>query len=320
MKAISVHQFGGPEVLTISEVTDPSPSAGQVLVRIHAAGVNPADTYQRAGTYAIKPALPYTPGTDGAGVVESVGEGVLTVRPGDRVYLARSLSGTYAELALALESQVHPLPASISFAQGAGVYVPYATAYHALHREAQARPGETVLVHGASGGVGIAAVQLARAAGLKVYGTAGTAKGLELIAREGAHTVFDHTRPNYQEEILQATQGRGVDVILEMLANVNLGNDLKMIAQHGRVVVIGSRGEVTINARDLMGRRGSVHAFTLWGLTPQEEAQAHAALQAGLEGGTLRPVVGRSLALADASQAHVAVMAPGAFGKIVLVS
>jgi NADPH2:quinone reductase len=160
MKAILVHQFGGPEVLKFEEVPTPKPGAGQVLVRIRTAGVNPYDTYMRAGTYAIKPPLPYTPGSDGAGVVEAIGEGVKKVKPGDRVYTAKTVTGAYAEYALTLEEQVHALPEKISFGQGAGVWVPYGTAYHALHHSAQARASETVLVHGASGGVGIAAVQM----------------------------------------------------------------------------------------------------------------------------------------------------------------
>jgi NADPH:quinone reductase len=176
MKAIRVHQFGGPEVLKLEEVATPKSSAGEVLVRIHAAGVNPYDTYMRAGTYAIKPSRPYTPGSDGAGIVEAVGEGVKKVKQGDRVYTARTLSGAYAEYALALEEQVHLLPANIDFKQGAGIWVPYGTAYHALHHSAKAHASETVLVHGASGGVGVAALQIARGMGLKVLGTAGTPK------------------------------------------------------------------------------------------------------------------------------------------------
>src|SRR6202049_905376 len=218
MKAIVVHEFGGPEVLKFEEVPTPRPGPGQVLVRIHAAGVNPYDTYMRAGVYAIKPPLPYTPGSDAAGVVEAVGTGVTKVKPGDRVYTAKTVTGAYAEYALTLESQVHPLPAKISYAQGAGIWVPYGTAYHALYQCTRARAGETLLIHGASGGVGIAAVQIARALGLTVLGTAGSEKGLELAKREGAHYVFDHTKPDYREQIMKTTGGLGVNLILEMLA------------------------------------------------------------------------------------------------------
>jgi len=319
MKAILVRQFGGPEVLKLEEVPTPKPAAGQVLVRIHAAGVNPYDTYMRAGTYAQKPPLPYTPGSDGAGVIEAVGESVTKVKPGDRVYTAKTLTGAYAEYALALEGQVHHLPGKISFSQGSGVWVPYGTAYHALFHSAEAHASETVLVHGASGGVGTAAVQMAHAMGLTVFGTAGTQKGLDLVKREGAHGVFDHSKAGYVDEIMKATGGGGVDVILEMLANVNLSADLKLLTINGRVIIIGNRGEITINPRDLMLRRASARGFTLWAITPEEEADIHAGLIAGLENGTLRPVVGKEMPLGEAAQAHKEILEPGAAGKIALI-
>jgi NADPH2:quinone reductase len=319
MKAIVVHEFGGPEVLKLEEIPTPKAGPGQVLVRIHAAGVNPYDTYMRAGTYAVKPPLPYTPGSDGAGVIEAVGEGVKKVRPGDRVYTAKTLTGAYAEYALALEEQVHCLPSKVSFAQGAGVWVPYGTAYHALFHSAEAHASETVLVHGASGGVGTAAMQIARAMGLTVFGTAGTPRGLDLIKREGAHQVFDHIKPGYQDEIMKATRGRGVEVILEMLANVNLSNDLKLLATNGRVIIIGNRGEISINPRDLMLRRASARGFTIWAITPAEEADIHAGLIAGLGNGTLRPVVGKEFPLAEVARAHKEILEPGAAGKLVLI-
>jgi len=252
-------------------------------------------------------------------VIEAVGPGVSRLTPGDRIYTAGTRTGAYAEYAVAGETQVHGLPDAVSFSQGAGVWVPYGTAYHALHQATRARPSETVLVHGASGGVGTAAVQVARAMGLVVFGTAGTAPGRALVEREGAHRTFDHSSPGYLEAIMDATAGRGVDLIIEMLANVNLPHDLKLLAAGGRVVVIGNRGESTINARELMGRRGSIHAFTLWGVTPAEEAEIHAGLHAGLENGTLRPVVRMELPLAEAARAHVEIMRAGAGGKIVLV-
>jgi NADPH2:quinone reductase len=319
MKAIVVHEFGAPEVMKLEEIPTPKPAPGKVVVRVHAASVNPFDTYMRGGTYAIKPPLPYTPGGEGAGVVDAVGEGVTKVKPGDRVYIGHPETGTYAEYALALESQVHPLPEHVSFPQGAGLYVAYGTAYHALHHHAKARGAETLLVHGASGGVGIAAVQIARAMGLTVIGTAGTDKGLELVRREGAHHAFNHRNAGYQEAILKATHGRGVDVIIEMLANINLAADLKLLARHGRVIVVGSRGDVTITPRDLMSRSASVRGFVLWSISADDEADFCAGVRAGLENGTLRPVVGKELPLGEAVRAHKEVMEPGAFGKIILV-
>lgn len=306
--------------MKLEDVPAPKPGPGQILVRIKAAGVNPADTYVRTGAGAARPALPYTPGTDGAGTVESIGSGVTHVKPGQRVYTARSVSGTYAEFALALTSQVKPLPEKTSFSQGAGLYVPYATAWRALTHFARARPGETLLIHGASGGVGIAAAQTARSMGMTIIGTAGTDKGRELAVKEGAHHAVDHRAKGYPEEILKLTSGRGVDVILEMLANVNLGADLKLLAPHGRVVVIGSRGDATITPRDLMGKDGAIYAMLLWNISEEDAAATHAAIAAGLENGTLRPVVGAEMALAEAPKAHRKVMEPGAFGKIVLLT
>ena len=319
MKAIVVHEFGGPEVLKLEEIPTPRPAAGQVLVRIHAVGVNPYDTYMRNGAYAVKPPLPYTPGSDGAGVVEAIGEGVHKVKAGDRVYVAKTVTGAYAEYALTLESQVHPLPAQITYGQGAGVWVPYGTAYHALYQCTRVRAGEIVLIHGASGGVGLAGVQLARAAGLTVIGTGGTPRGLDLVAAQGAHHVLDHHDPRYLEDLMKLTGGRGVDVILEMLANANLAKDLSVLALRGRVVVIGNRGNIEINPREIMRRDAAVLGMVLWNASRQELASIHAGIVAGLENGSLRPVVGKELPLAEAPQAHRAVMEPGAFGKIVLL-
>ena len=319
MKAIRVHEFGGPEVLRLEDVPELQPGAGQVVVRVAAVGVNPVETYIRAGTYAVKPALPYTPGSDGAGTIAALGKGVTRFAVGDRVYLAGSVSGTYAELALCDESSVVPLPPKTSFAQGAALYVPYGTAYQALFHRARAHSGETVLVHGASGGVGIAAVQMARASGLRVTGTAGTDRGRKLVAAEGAHEVLDHAAPDHFEKALALTGGRGYDVIVEMLANVNLARDLTILARGGRVVVVGSRAPIEINPRDAMMRDGSILGMTLRNATPADLAAIHAALAAGLENGTLRPVIGQQIPLAEASRAHRAVMEPGAYGKIVLV-
>ncbi|HEX8183212.1 MAG TPA: NADPH:quinone reductase [Blastocatellia bacterium] len=319
MKAIRAHDFGGPEVLKLEEAPDLKPGPGQVLVRVKAAGVNPVDTYIRAGTHAVKPPLPYTPGTDAAGDVEAVGDDVSGVAVGDRVYVAGSLSGSYAQHALCKQSQVHPLPSHISYAQGAAVNVPYATAFRALFHRAKGVAGETVLVHGASGGVGIAAIQLARAAGMRVIGTGGTSEGRDLVAKEGAHHVLDHRAAGYLDEVLALTSGQGVNLILEMLANVNLGSDLKALARFGRVVVIGNRGSVEINPRDAMGRDAAILGMTLMNASEQDLASIHAGIVAGLENGTLRPVVGREFPLADAPRAHEAVMEPGAYGKIVLI-
>ncbi len=320
MKAIRVHEFGGPEVLKLEEVPDPQPAAGQVVVRIHAAGVNPVDAYIRTGTYALKPNLPYTPGTDAGGVIEAVGSEVKRVKEGDRVYTTGQSSGTYAGKALCNEAQLQPLPGNVSFEQGAALGVPYATAYRGLIDRAQAQPAETVLVHGASGGVGIAAVQLARAAGMIVIGTAGSEDGMKLVKQQGAHHVLNHSSEGYLDELMKLTEGRGVDVIVELLANKNLARDLSVLAKKGRVAVIGNRGTIEINPRDAMSREADIRGVTLMNTSPQEYRAMHAALVAGLENGSLRPVIGQKIPLAEAARAHEEIMKhSGAHGKIVLI-
>lgn len=318
MKRIWVHQFGGPDVLKLEEGPEPRPGPGEVLIRVMAIGVNPVDIYIRSGAYGKRP-LPYTPGSDAAGVVEGLGEGVDRFKIGERVYTSGTLTGAYAEYTLAKKADVHSLPEKIGFAQGAALGVPYGTAFRALFQRAHAISGETVLVHGASGGVGLAATQLARAHGMTVIGTAGTPHGRKRVAEEGAHHVLDHHAPNGLERIPTLTGGRGVDVILEMLANVNLGKDLPLLAQKGRVVVIGSRGPVEINPRDAMSRDAAILGMSLVNASERELASVHAALFAGLENGTLRPVIGREFPLAEGARAHEAVMAPGADGKIILI-
>jgi NADPH2:quinone reductase len=318
VKAIRVHEFGGPKVMQLEEMPDLSPGPGQVMIRVKAAGVNPTDTYTRAGI-SRKPPLPYTPGIDAAGIVEPVGEGVTGVRVGARIYVSGTISGAYAEQALCDESQVHPLPEKLSFAQGAAINVPYATAYRALFQIAKAAPGEIVLVHGATGGVGIAAIQLARATGMQVIGTGGTEKGRNLVTEQGAHHVLDHHAPSYLSQIQALTQGHGIDVVLEMLANVNLDNDLRVLAMGGRVVIIGSRGRIEIDPRDAMIRDASILGMLLFNTTQTEASSIHAALVAGLENGTLRPVIGKEMPLKEAPRAHREIMEPGAYGKIVLI-
>ena len=319
MKTIRVSEYGGPAVLKLEEVPAPQPGAGQVLVRNHAVGVNPVDTYLRANVDNRGPKLPYTPGSDAAGVVEAVGAGVTGVGKGDRVYVGGTLSGAYAELALCDPAQLHPLPASVSFAQGAALNIPYGTAYHALVDRARGEAGESVLVHGASGGVGLGAVQIARARGLTVFGTAGTERGRRLVAEQGAHHVLDHGAPGYLDELLRLTGGRGVDVVLEMLANVNLQKDLGVVATGGRIVVIGNRGTIEINPRGAMNKNCAILGMALYHATPRQLAGIHVALVEGLRNGTLRPVIAEELPLAQARRAHEAVMEPGHHGKIVLV-
>ena len=320
MKAIVVRAFGGPEVLKLEDVPDLSPGSGQVLIRAKAIGVNPVDTYLRSGTTARRPPLPYTPGSDVAGVIEKVGSGVTAFKAGDRVYThgVADGHGTYSELVLCPETTAHPLSAARTFQEGAAVGTPYATAWAALFQRAMARPAEWVLVHGGSGGVGVAAIQMARQAGLRIIATAGTEKGLALAREQGAHEVLDHTKAGYLDRVMTLTGGRGADIVLEMLANVNLDRDLDILAPRGRVVVIGNRGRIEIDPRKTMMKNSAVLGLLISNTTPDEYREIHAALAAGLDSGTLRPVIARELPLAEAPAAHTAVMQPGALGKIVL--
>jgi NADPH:quinone reductase len=311
MRAIRVHEFGDPDVLGVEELPQPQPVEGEVLVRVQAAGVNPSETYVRAGLYIDLPALPYTPGADGAGT---------RVDTGERVYLTGSLSGTYAEYALCREEDVRPLPDGISYAQGAAIGVPYLTAFRALSQRAAATAGERVLVHGASGGVGLATVQLAAAAGLEVTGTAGSEAGSDLVAAQGAMRVLDHRDPAHLEAALELAGGRGFDLIIELLASVNLGADFRALAQRGRIVVVGSRGTVEVDPRDLMNAEGAVLGMRMPNARPNEITAARAAVDAGLRSGVLKPVVGRELPLEEAARAHQLLMERPALGKLVLVT
>lgn len=318
MKAIRVEQFGGPEVLQLMDIPEPQAGPGQIVVAVRAIGVNPVDTYIRSGTYGLMEQPPYTPGGDAAGEVKAIGEGVTDFRVGDRVYVWCGTGGAYAEQILCEQNQVFALPQNATFEQGAALGVPYATAHRALFGRGGAQSGETVLIHGASGGVGNAAIQLALAFGLTVIGTAGTEEGKRLVMELGAHHVLDHNANDYLQAVPDLTNGRGADLILEMLANVNLGHDLEILAPNGRVVVIGSRGEVTINPRETMKRDADIRGMTLFNVPPHELPGIHAALRAGLENGTLSPRIGRRFALAEAALAHQEILAPGAWGKIIL--
>jgi NADPH2:quinone reductase len=318
MKAIRVESHGGPEVLKLVEIPTPEPADGQVLIRVEAVGINPVETYIRNGGY-IPVQLPYTPGSDAAGIVEKVGPGTKRFKPGARVYTTSTITGSYAEFTLCNETTVFPLPQITSFAQGAALGVPYATAYKALFHRGRAMPGETVLIHGGSGGVGTAAIQFARAAGLIVFATSSTDQGRELVIKNGAHLALNHASDSYLEELKRITNGNGVNLIIEMLSNVNLGRDLTVLAKFGRVVVVGSRGKVEINPRDAMSRDASILAMTLFNSDLHDIQSIHAAIYAGLENKSLSPVIGKEFSLGEARQAQEEVMKSGAHGKIVLV-
>ena len=319
MKAVRVEAFGGPQVLQVKEVPIPKPVDTQVLLKIKSVGVNPVETYIRAGAYANKPSLPFTPGKDCAGVIESVGSEVTQVKPGDRVFTGKAITGAYAEYAIVDASDVYNLSSSLTFQQGAALAVPYLTAYRGLFHKGGAKPGQTVLVHGASGGVGIAAVQLAKIHGLTVIGTAGTDKGTECVKRAGADYVFNHREADYLKKIVEVTGGVGPNLVFENAAHINLGKDLEILAPAGRVVVVGSRGPIEVNPRDTMRNESSVVGVMLFRATKDELAESHAAIQAGMKAGWLQPIVGKEFPLAEAAAAHEDIInGQGAIGKLVL--
>ncbi|MFT5449489.1 MAG: NADPH2:quinone reductase [Gammaproteobacteria bacterium] len=323
MKAIRAHSFGGPEVLRLDEIDDPVPGPGEVVIDVRAAGVNPADTYMRNGTYAIVPELPYVPGGDAAGIISAIGPDVVGYAIGDRVFAGTAQSfdftGCYAEKLKRKAAEIEALPDSVSFAEAATFGVSYTTAHYALFARGDAQAGETVFIHGASGSVGTSAVQLAKRAGLTVIGSGGTAKGLELIVSAGADHAVDHTASDYLDEVRRLTNNKGPELILEMLANVNLAADMDLAAKFGRIIVIGNRGEVTITPRVAMMKELDIRGIALWNATRKQMKPILDDILAGVAEGSLRPVIGKQMPLAEAAAAHIAVLEPGAHGKIVLL-
>jgi len=319
MRAVRVREHGPPDVLKVEQVPKPKPGDKEVLIRVRAAGVNPFETHIRAGHYSLAVKLPYTPGCDSAGEVEAVGSAVTKFKVGDRVFTTKQAAGTYAEYTVAPQDSVWPLAKRLSFAQGAGIGVPYFTAYRCLFQKVQAHPSGSILVHGASGAVGLASVQLARAYGMTVYGTAGTDVGIDLVKKSGAHHVFNHRDPEYVNQLVK-TSGGGFDLIFEMLGNVNLGKDCELIKQYGTIVIIGARGKAEINPIPLMVKDATILGMHLGhGSVERDWDDIGAGLVAGFENGTLTPIVDKEYPLEKAADAHKDIMeSSGAKGNLVL--
>uniref|UniRef100_A0A2I3FTK7 Quinone oxidoreductase n=1 Tax=Nomascus leucogenys TaxID=61853 RepID=A0A2I3FTK7_NOMLE len=281
MRAVRVFEFGGPEVLKLQlDIAVPIPKDHQVLIKVYACGVNPMETYIHSGTYSRKPRLPYTPGSDVTGVIEAVRDNASAFKKGDRVFTSSMISGGYAKYNLAAD---HSLQTCVSSSNSP---VPVWKL-------------EGVLVHGVSGEVGLAAYQIARVYGLKVLGTAGT--------EEGQKVVF-HREINYIDKIMKYVGEKGIDVIIEMLANVNLSKDL--------MIVVGNRGTIEINPWDTMAKESGIIGVTLFTSTKEEFQQYAATLQAGMEIGWLKPVTGSQYPLEKVAQAHESIIhGSGATGK-----
>ena len=321
MKAIVVSEFGDENVMRLQETAMPEPGEGEVRICICAAGVNPVETYIRAGQYGLLPKLPYTPGNDGSGVIDKVGAGVTGFKAGQRVFivglLAKRNTGTYAEYAVCDAKAVCPFPDALPLEYGAGLGTPGLAATDALFIKAKIRAGEIVLIHGASGGVGTLAVQLARRAGAVVLGTADDEQGRKMVLELGAHHAFIHNEEGYLQKIVESTDGKGPDVIIEMLANVNLAKDLSILAKYGRVVVVGNRGTLEFNPRDTMMKDATVMGMLANNIRPDDFKICMHTIIAGLESG-MRVVADRELPLADAPEAHRRVMVNNKAGKVFL--
>lgn len=320
MNGILISEFGGADVCEYTTgLPIPEPNDNQIQIKIHAAGVNPVDTYIRAGTHSRQPKLPYTPGLDSAGEVTKIGQNVRDFKVGDRVFTTNSDTGTYAEYTLSNSMYTFKLPECLTFEEGSAIGIPFFTAYRSLFLKGHAKPGETVLIHGASGSVGIAAVQLAKAQGLTVIGTAGSAEGIELVEKQGADYVFNHRDPDYMEKIKKIFPD-GLELILEMLANVNLNNDLQILRwKKGRVVVIGNRGTIEVNPRLLMAKETSVTGVTLFTSDEEDFNLMYNHIKALIEKKCLKPVIGQVYPLKNASKAqHDIVNNAGATGRLTL--
>lgn len=322
MKAIVVNQYGVEDSMQLKDIPEPVPGPGEVLVAMKNAGVNPNETYVLTGTYAFyTPELPFTLGFDGAGVIDAVGENVTQFKPGDRVYIAGFMakynSGTYAEKVRVSVDAVQKLPDNVDFAQGAALGIPATAAYRAIYLRGNVKPGETVLIHGASGGVGLLAIQMAKACGATVIGTASSEEGKALILEQGADHAMSHLTADNSSELKDYTDQKGPDVIIEFLANKNLAIDMEVIAKYGRIVVIGNRGTIEINPRLLMAKDSDIRGLGIPNYTADEYRQSFVKINELLASGKLSPVVGHHFTLAEAKAAHKMIMDQKTKGKLV---
>ncbi|WP_069803944.1 quinone oxidoreductase family protein [Thermogemmatispora onikobensis] len=321
MKAIRIYETGGPEVLRLEEIETPQPRQGEVLIKVAAAGVNYADLAQRQGTYLTRTRTPTTLGVEVAGTVVALGEGVTAPSPGTRV--AAFATGGYAEYATARAETVFPIPETLDFVRAAALPVQGVTAYQLLHDSARLQAGESVLVHAAAGGVGTFAVQLAHLLGAgQVIGTASSEAKLEYIRRLGADQAINYSQENWTEQVKQATGGRGVDVLLEMVGGSIAEQNLRCLAPFGRMVVYGAASGqiVQFSGIQLMYKNQAIIGYWLsaWLSRPQQVAFAMQELTRYLAAGQLTISVGQTFPLEEAANAHRAIAERRTTGKVVL--
>jgi len=322
MKAIVFAQTGGPEVLTLADVPKPDVRPGMVLIRVHAIGVNFADTRFRQGTYVAKPKLPDTPGMEAAGVVEAVGDGVTGVRPGARV--AAFTVKAYAEYCQAPEPMVVALPDAIDFVHGAAFPIQVLTAYHMLHTADSTGAGRTVVVHSAAGGVGLVAVQLAKAAGARVFGTVSSDAKRALVSEHGADAVINYATEKFADEVLRLTDGRGADLILDAVGKPTFEEGLRCLAPFGHLILYGRAGGPTdpLNVATLSAKSQKVSGFMIPTVTrnfPDKTRESAERCFALMRDGRLRLHIGRTFPLAEAADAHRFLESRQSTGKLILL-
>ena len=322
MKAIVFDKVGGPEVLALGEVPKPDVRPGMVLIKTHAIGVNFADTRFREGTYVLKPKLPDTPGLEAAGVIEAVGDGVTGLRPGARV--AAFTVKSYAEYCLAPVHMVVPLPDFVSFPDGAAFPIQVLTAYHLLHTADATGPGRTVLVHSAAGGVGLAAVQLAKVAGARVFATVSSDAKAGLVKEHGADTIINYATGSFADEVLKLTDGRGVDLILDAVGKPTFEEGLRCLAPLGHLILYGRAGGPPdpLNVGTLSAKSAKVSGFMLPTVTrgfPDRTRESAERCFALMREGRLRLHIGKTFPLAQAADAHRYLESRQSTGKLLLL-
>lgn len=322
MRALVCNEYGPPEKLVIEERPDPVPGAGEVLVGIKAAGINFPDVLTIAGTYQVKIPPPFVPGSEAAGIVEAVGEGVARVKPGDRVIVTPH-GGGFAEKCVVAEKLCLPLPNALDFEQGAGFTVTYATSYHAFRQCTELKPGESVLVLGAAGGVGITAVEIAKALGAKVIAAASSDDKLQFARDAGADETINYSQVSLRDAVKELTGGKGVDVVYDPVGGELGQMALRSLAWHGRYLVIGfACGEIPNFPANIALLKEASIIGVWWGTwasrNPQESLQNMMELAAMIDERKLAPRVTERYPLEHFTQAFAAITSRRAKGKVVL--
>jgi NADPH2:quinone reductase len=322
MKAVLCRSYGPPENLTLEEVADPQPGPGQVLIDVRSAGLNFPDTLQIAGKYQFQPPFPFTPGCEVSGVVAEVGEGVTRLKHGDRVMALPGIGGL-AERAVAAADVVVPMPASMDFDTAAAFGLVYGTSYHALRQRAQLQPGETLVVLGAAGGVGLAAVEIGKALGAKVIAAAGTDEKLAVAQRHGADALINYSNESLKDRIKELTGGKGADVIFDPVGGDLFDQCARSVSWNGRILVVGfASGVIPKYPTNLALLKGCQLVGVFWGEFVRREPQVCLANTKALfelhSQGQLKPLVDLVFPLADFASALSLLINRRAVGKIVL--